>query len=263
MAGWMRPKGLPTPHQEESRIVKEYRDRHPQSNRTPKEILQLNKAKREVQAQAFVGTIIGEPFTSLSNAAWSFLNDFANRNGLNERHVEYIAGILRGKRGPKVDFTKVYHEWATAQEKVLPAKNKRQAINKLRLHYENLDRQIESDPTFLPRFKKVWKAQYTVIQCALDDLKDCTITPMDILKPHAPFTVGLDKELSRQGFWTPLIIALVKIWDNIGLTHYRAYKDIAGLLSAAFPRIDEPEKPTFTHHLVKRRFLHAPKNLAE
>ena len=200
----------------------------------------LEKAKRKHRA-SMDGVITGTPFYRFNQATRELLEEFR------KKRVDpvTIEQILRGKLAPYVDFTHLYLALPEDQRKFKKAKTERRSLTKLRRSYQQLDRRIRIDPVLFSRFKRDWKNQYAIIQKALDDMQEC----MRVIE-QAIVGVGVDKALSRQGFWTLLILALVEPWAGAGHSNYRAFIDIARLLSLAFPPF--PNNPT----LIKRRYFH-------
>ena len=132
-----------------------------------------------------------------------------------------------------------------------PSPDYTEKIHKLRSRYRRLNQILEKDSALSHAFKSTWQKEYRLIDQALRRLEE----PIrkDPLKPHGDFTVGMNVELSRQRFWTGIITRLVPLWKKAGLSKYRAFDDIARLLSLAFPPF--PGNPS----LVKRRYYHAAK----
>lgn len=81
-----------------------------------------------------------------------------------------------------------------------------------------------------------------------------TATPCDPDDEDPPKRRHKGSDWSRHGFWAPVIVALYSIWKKAGQTDYRAFKDIARLLSLMFPPF--PDKQTGMN-VVKRRFYHS------
>ena len=223
-AGWLSGPGFPAPKVESS----------------------LGGAKRELREEA--ASIIGGGEQRLTEHATFFLRSLEKKHGLNVIKVEHI---LRGKLPPHVDVFGLYEQWASLNRYAKSTSNTRKAIQKLRGYYRDMNSKIQSDPVLLSDLKSKWQAQHVIIQIALDQLKQ--IYSEDNLKPYGVFTVRLDKPLSKQGFWTTVVTALVECWEKVVHNRSLIFRQVAELLAFAFPGF--PNDPA----LVRRRYYHAQK----
>jgi hypothetical protein len=156
-----------------------------------------------------------------------------------------------------VDLHWCYHQ---ARDEADSNRIRRKALQRTRQSLKKLNHLIMSDVLISHAFKTTWRHEYTEIQAALGFLEG--ETPNQALKPYPPFTRRLGSNSggdnayawSGQSFWTPIIAALIPLWQRAGLKDNQAFKDIAELLSTAFPPY--PNKPA----LVKQRYLRASRH---
>ncbi len=164
-------------------------------------------------------------------------------------NTERVLRILREEALPKVISVSLmrigYARHFQQRQKSIVALNK---------SYEGLDRRIRKDPALSDALKRTWSQEYDDIERTLRFLKG-EPTQDFYLSREDGYTVGLEKDASRQHFWTPVVVSLVNEWKEVGLTESFAFRDIAQLLSLAFDYPDEPA-------LVKRRYLHAQNRAA-
>ena len=158
-----------------------------------------------------------------------------------------IEAILEGSLPPHINVLELYDQWSTRMKAAAQHKVRKQSITRWRRSYAKLDWRIESDPALSPSFKELWKAEYTLIKRALAEREELRqAAEEDESDPLLP--VGVDKRLSRQPFWSPVVKALVKVWEHARTTRYRAFRDIATLRSKAFPEF--PHDP----QLIENRY---------
>jgi hypothetical protein len=261
-AGWLTRKGLPPLKTLQKGIIQTYRERNkefePEKVLSDEEVLKRHAA-RQKQRTSSSGFLTGESEYYLPEDFWNFLEDFVNDKGFNATFMAYIEGLLRGKVAPFIDCTRIYRQYLDFHSQLQKAKTKKKEIRKLLRSYQSLDCRIQLDPSFSSAFQSAWIIEYAATCLALEELRKRASDELEELQGKPPHcTVGFDKPFSRQGFWTPIILSLVKEGEDITLTQYQSFKFIANLLSKAFPTLGS-KKPTFDSALVKRRFYHGKK----
>lgn len=183
----------------------------------------------------------------MNPAVWPFLLSL-KKKGISPFIVE---NILKGKVAQNTDATELYAEWVRLSRNVKPLTIRRRDLLKLKRSYSTLNWRITNDQALLPAFKSQWRLQYKIIQAAIADLE---LSNHERTNSNSPqLNVGVNKNLSRQSFWTPLVRALVTYWIQVGQTQYQAFKHIAEIFSLAFPPFPNDSD------LIKRRYYHARK----
>ena len=205
---------------------------------------------------------IGKNVYFIPKAAYDFLESFQKKHHLADLVPEYFVSALNGRIEPNINYITLYQEWLEAQKKVPLIKTEKAALSSLGRRYRDLDRRIEKDPALTQSFKEHWKLEYKVLRHALED---GNARVLDFFKPYPPFTVRLDnKEISRQGFWSEIVYKLVTVVrKNVGLSLNQSSAFLAKLFSLSFPRIDNPQQPSFDADNIKRRFYHAKNRFRE
>lgn len=183
-------------------------------------------------------------------------------NGLSKHKIKSgaVLAILQGKRPPAIDVFQRLSERRVFEDGYREAKRKEEAITELNQEVRQLEG--AGDTVLRSRLlssslREEFKKELAILQGVIDRVQASKSTP--VLKPSEHFTVNLvdplkrhksDDDWSRQGFWNPVLHALMELWLQAGSTKYRAFKDIAHLLSLYFPPF--PDKPS----LLKRRYYH-------
>lgn len=174
----------------------------------------------------------------LDPAFKSFLCDLEIRGASPSR----LLAILAGHEPPKINLFSLYNMWRRWHANVRSMKARRKEVN-LVLRVYRRDQQIMRDPARSLFLKAALARERTILRVALGLL--------GVSKPSRQ-----DRPLSRQAFWTPVIIALIDTLTKAGWTRRRAYRDVARLLHLAFPAYpDQPE-------LIKQRYLRARRDPA-
>jgi len=222
----------------------------------------VKETKKQYEKQfLFMEGTLGEERWYFPDNTWKFLNKLTEEHRLNSLFSEFVLGTLQGKYDSFIDCTKPYLVWRQYHlgEKE-SSKIRLKTLSRLKRSYESLNDRISIDPILLPIFKKIWGVQFTRINRSLTDLKDSVLEEERFTKENLGLSVGLDKDLSKQKFWTPVVTKLVEVWKNCGFSNNKAFNEIAHLLSLAFPNVADPNQPTFTPRQIKLRFYHASKN---
>lgn len=186
-----------------------------------------------------------------SRRPWALPDPVRQRLHTSGANQGRVMKILRGQVAPNINAVGLYRRWRLLRQEHGPRwRARRKAIVGLSRFYEGLDRAIWNDPVLSQALKTRWRREYQTIKGALQSLKG-EASLHDHLPPWEGYSVGIEKDLSRHGFWTPVIVALVKELRRSGISLRQAFRDGAYLLSSAFP--EYPDKP----NLVMRRYYHA------
>lgn len=152
--------------------------------------------------------------------------------------ADRLMATLLGHEASKINLFFVYNQWRRWHALVRTTRARRSEVDSLLRVYRRLDWQIMRDPGPSLFLKAAWARERTILRFALGLL--CSPAPARQRRP-----------LSRQGFWTPVIVALVNHLTEAGWTRRRAYRDVARLLHLAFPAYPDQPEP------VKQRYLRA------
>jgi len=163
--------------------------------------------------------------------------------------------ILNGHAPPFINVCATYHLWRLVRTDV---EHRNARLKKLRPFIQaikRLDQQIKRNsrlsPLFSSSFKAAWEKEYEILKVALSVATTPSLSQMRL---RGGFTVCMDVDLSRQGFWTPVVVALIKELLKAGISRRQAFRNVAHLLHRAFP--DYPDQPD----LVMRRYYHAKRS---
>lgn len=172
-----------------------------------------------------------------------------------------VLAILQSKKPPKIDVFQLYTDRMVIEDDYREASRKGKALRTLGLKFKQLEGVKDSvlnNDLLSDSLREEFRKEFIIIQDALSRI--CSVKPVPTLKPSDDFTVNVvdprkrhksGDDWSRQGFWNPVLQALIPLWTHAGLTKYKAFKDLAFLLSLLFPPF--PNKP----NLLKRRYYHS------
>ena len=172
-----------------------------------------------------------------------------------------VLAILQGKKPPAIDVFRLYTERMVMEDDYRETSRKGKALRALELKFKQLERvkdTVLNNDLLSNSLREEYRKEFIIIQDAISRI--CSIKTVPTLKPSDNFTVNVvdprkrhksDDDWSRQGFWNPILQALIPLWTHTNLTTYRALKDLALLLSLLFPPF--PNKP----NLLKRRHYHS------
>lgn len=179
-----------------------------------------------------------------------------------------ILNVLEGRQPPHENVFLHHCRWALAAEQYHDGQERSRQADFVKKELKRLKRPIQEVlkcSLLSQTIRDSLKAEVMAIESELESLRSFIAEDTRTI-PH-PFTVtpydprdGDENPLkrrhkgsdwSRHAFWTHVLVALYSIWKKAGQTDYRAFKDIARLLSLMFPPF--PSEPD----LLKRRFYHS------
>jgi hypothetical protein len=188
-----------------------------------------------------------------------FLQTLKERGVDTEQVVNILCGRTQSSQLAGINPVEQYREWTLIQENASLLGARPHELKRLRAYYASLDRHITRAHALSSTFMQAWQQEYALIQAALETVSNRH--SLDLRKPHGPFTVRLhstehqNRHLwPRHKFWTPVIVALVEVWKQAHQSEFQAFRDIAALLSKAFPPY--PDNP----NLVKQRYIRGKKS---
>lgn len=177
-----------------------------------------------------------------------------------------ILSVLKGSQPPYESVFLHHCRWALSAEQYYDAQEQSRQADFVKGELKRLKNpivEVLKCPLLPQAMRDSLKGEITEIESELDAFRSYlaentptiphpfTVTPYDPNEEDSFKRRHKGSDWSRQGFWTPVIVALCSIWKKAGQTDYQAFKDIARLFALMFhPFPDKPE-------LVKRRFYHA------
>jgi hypothetical protein len=161
-----------------------------------------------------------------------------------------ILRILKGKSAPNINVFAYYVRWLLFKKRFLvPWKKRQKQLTSLLRRYRALGQWIQRDPGLAESFKRAWRREFQGIEEAIKAAHD--EAPLSAYFSDAGWTVGIEIDLSRQNFWSPVVWELVKLFERSGVKRDSAFRNIAELFSALF-NPPFPEKPN--PNVIKQRF---------